>query len=212
MDIEKFISTRQFLYHLTDKRNLPSILDTYTLKSTKVLVNESTLSGKANFLKARRQDHYALVINGNQIFLRDQHPLSEKIVMKNMTPGWTFGDFVYSLNSRVFFWSTEKDLRSHYSRYEKKGEFPVILRVDTSEMIATNSIKPQFCKYNSGGPRCHHSFPEGAAPRGVDTFLKAQTFPFSHNEVREVTFLEQCQLSPSLSIASHPDKSYRKPN
>ena len=188
---------------------MPSILSDYTLKSTIKLVNLSSLPDKTRFLKTRRENHVPIKIGEFEIFLRDQHTLSEAIVMKNMTTGWTFQDFVYTLNSRVFFWSTEKDLRSHYKRYEKQGEYPLILRANTSEVFEINNRKPEFCKYNSGGPRCHHTFTKGAAPRGANSFLNASKYPDVYTTVREVTFTDMCVLPRTIFLSSHPDKAFK---
>src|SRR5690606_9682149 len=118
--------------------------------------------------------------------LRDQDPLFRNIVVKNLEGGWTFEDFVFSLNSRVFFWATEKDLKNHYLRYENQKEFPNILRFKTAEVIAANKHEPQFCRLNSGAPRCSSYYTKGAPPRGPKTFLGANDYPGTPSSIREV--------------------------
>jgi len=210
MELQKFIGSRKYLYHLTDKVNLKSILSDYTLKSTTELIKASTIEKKTAFLRTRRLKHCPITINGFEIVIRDQYPLNPVIAMKNMTEGWMFEDFVYHLNSRVFFWPTEKDLKSHYKRYENDNEFPMVLRFETKEVAALNKSEPLFCKYNSGAPRCHNSFKKGAAPRGKNSFLNAIDYPDPIGSVREVTYLSSCTLPKNIYISSHPSKPFRK--
>jgi hypothetical protein len=210
MELQKFIESREYLYHLTDKINLKSILSDYTLKSTTELVKSSNITKKADFLRDRRLKHCPISINGFDIMIRDQYPLNPAIAMKNMTKGWVFEDFVYHLNSRVFFWPTEKDLRSHYKRYENDKEYPMILRFETKEVVALNKPEPFFCKYNSGAPRCHNSFEKGAAPRGENSFLRAIDYPDPIASVREVTYLNFCKLPRNIYISAHPNKPFKK--
>jgi hypothetical protein len=210
MELQKFIDSRKYLYHLTDQVNLKSILNDYTLKSTKELVKASHIEKKTAFLRTRRLNHCPIKINGFDIMIRDQYPLNPVIAMKNMTKGWVFENFVYHLNSRVFFWPTKKDLKSHYKRYENDNEFPMVLRFETKEVVALNKSKPLFCKYNSGAPRCHNSFKKGAAPRGKNSFLPAIDYPDSIGSVREVTYLSSCTLPKNIYISSHPNKPFRK--
>ena len=210
MELQKFIDSRKYLYHLTDQTNLKSILSDYNLKSTKELIKASNIEKKAAFLRNRRLKHCPITINGFNIMIRDQYPLNPVIAMKNMTKGWVFEDFVYHLNLRVFFWPTEKDLRSHYKRYENDNEYPMILRFETEEVVDINKAEPLFCKYNSGAPRCHNSFKKGAAPRGENSFLRAIDYLDPIGSVREVTYLYSCKLPKNIFISSHPNKPFKK--
>lgn len=210
MELQKFIDSRKYLYHLTDQLNLKSILSDYTLKSTKELVKASNIEKKTAFLRTRRLNHCPIRINGFDIMIRDQYPLNPIIAMKNMTKGWVFEDFVYHLNSRIFFWPTEKDLKAHYKRYENDQEYPIILRLETKEIFDLNKTEPLFCKFNSGAPRCHNFYKKGAAPRGENSFLKAIDYPAEVGSVREVTFKDFCFLPKNIYLSSHPDKPFKK--
>jgi uncharacterized protein DUF7002 len=209
MDISKFILLRPELYHLTDPRNLESILSDYTLKSTKVLTKLVGMSGSYDFLHKRRVGSKE-ISNGTQTYIiRDQDPLYEAIAVKNLTDGYSFSDFVFLLNSKIFFWAKWNDLLSHYARYEKLGQLPVILKLKTEELFKLNNSKAKFCRLNSGAPRCNHHHPKGAPPRGAGTFLSAQQYPGTPSSVREVTFEGQCQLPTTLSFSKHPNKPFK---
>lgn len=210
MDILKFIALRPFLYHLTDEENVKNILKEGSLNSAAILAKRGLVPDVSNFLRTRRVGHYE-INNGSFVArLRDQDPLFEKIVMKNLQGGWSFGDFVNSLNSRVFFWPTEKDLRIHYLRYENQGEFPQILKFSTADIFTINKIEPEFCRLNSGAPRCSSYYVEGAPPRGPQTFQKAPKYLGSPSSIREVTFLNTCILPKEFWLSSHPNSPFRK--
>ncbi len=210
MDLKKFIELRPFLYHLTDEKNVKPILSSRTLSSAATLARIGNVPGVETFLRKRRQGHFPIKNGKFEAILRDQDPLFEKIVTKNLEGGWKFGDFVYSLNSRVFFWPTERDLRTHYGRYANQGEFPKILRFNTAELLAANKSQPQFCRLNSGAPRCSSYYKEGAPPRGPETFLEAALYLGSPSSIREVTFVNECKLPDQIWISDAPDKVFKR--
>lgn len=210
MDINKFIKLRENLYHLTDEKNLENILEKRKLFSTAQLVKIASVTEMDTFLRTRRVGHHQISSGDFTVILRDQDPLFRKIVEKNLVDGWTFEDFVYSLNSRVFFWATEKDLKNHYQRYENQGEFPKVLKFKTLDIISVNLNPPQFCRLNSGAPRCSSYYTEGAPPRGLETFLEAANYLGTPSSVREVTFMNQCILPDHMWIAGHPESQYKK--
>lgn len=208
MDIKNFVKLRPYLYHLTDESNLNSIKSDFTLKSTVVLAGIIDMPNKDEFLHTRRVGHAKLSNERFAFFIRDQDPLSEKITKKNLVGGMTFREFVYLLNSRVFFWAKENDLKGHYKRYENQGERPVVFKIETGKLFAANQHEPKFCRLNSGAPRCSSYYQEGAPPRGRNTFLYAKDYEGTPSSIREVTFENTCKLPQELYISDHPDKPY----
>src|SRR6185295_17449394 len=93
-----------------------------------------------------------------------------------------------AINERVFFWpGTEFRPISygirHFERY--RSERPVILRCKSDLLFNTPGQEPEFCKYNSGSPRCSNGI---GSPRGPDTFVPASRAMFSAAKAVEVTF------------------------
>jgi len=209
MDIDKFIQLRTHLFHLTDAENLPSIIESRVISSSAILAAKAEVPNIEAFLRTRRVGHHEISNGKFKAKLRDQDPLFRNIVIKNLEGGWTFEDFVFSLNSRVFFWATEKDLKNHYKRYENQNEFPKIIRVRTAELFSINSHEPGFCHLNSGAPRCSSYYAEGAPPRGPKTFQKAEDYSRPPSSVREVTFLNSVKLPADIWVSNHPDSPYR---
>ena len=107
MEILEFIESREYLYHLTDERNVALILDKRKLISTQEIVNSSTLtsSEKIEFLRNKRVGHKSIELSVSEgiIQIRDQDPISMKSLARaTKVPG----DFLEILNERVFFWPT----------------------------------------------------------------------------------------------------------
>jgi len=197
MDIEKFIKLRPHLYHLTDPINYGSIMSELKLNSTTRLAELVKMPGKTNYLRTRRIGHEQPVFSkGNFKFRpRDQDPLvTDRTILEGEM---TFGDWVYLLNCRVFFWAKKNDLEKHYNRYKKLGQNPFVFRVSTRELFDLNTTPPMFCHLNSGAPS---HWTRGLPARGQSTFLLAEDYSKSPSSVREVTFTHSCKLPKSLYL------------
>src|SRR5439155_7137821 len=100
--------------------------------------------------------------------IRDQWPLYAGNIA--LEARCSFEDIIQLLNERVFFWPGWHTGpigygRRHFERYE--NESPAILRVPTEKLYAANSdASPQYCRYNSGLPRCSNGL---GRPRGTST-------------------------------------------
>jgi len=210
MNIDRFIMTRPFVYHLTNRKNLDSIVETRHFYSTQTISEMVKMTNRIDFLKTRRRGCVEIG-DGNRIYhIRDQDPLSETVLIKCLEDGWTFSDFVYHLNSKVFFWPTEKDLLKHFARYQKTNEKLIIFKIETEALFALNKQAPKFCRLNSGAPRASSGHKGKGAPRGSRTFLTAKDYPGLPSTVREVTFEEMCILPPSMLVANQPHGPFKK--
>jgi hypothetical protein len=206
-DLETFTERRPYAFHLTSRRNLVSIIHGARIDSAATLIAKD---GRAELPRTRRRRHVTVRIDGREISLRDQAPLHAKNMA--LAEGYTFDDFVESLNQRVFFWpGTEagpiEHGRRHFARYE--AERPVLVRAKTSELIRANMrATPEFCRYNSGSPRWSGGL---ASPRGPDTFLAAQDFPGPASDAVELTFPSAVLLPSTWEIGSHPNGPWTEP-
>jgi hypothetical protein len=206
MDIDKFIERFPYLYHLTSKQNAENIIEKKILYSANSLIDMSKKSVDAEVKTHKRLTHYILNVNGTQISLRDQRPISEVALPKCLTDGWSVGDFLYHLNDRVFMWPTLERLGRHFKRYEK--EKPIIFRFSTEEMLQSNP-HVKFCRLNSGATR-PNSHLEGIAPeRGPNTFLSAKDYTLPARSVAEVTFEKKCKIVGQFGIGNHQNGLYK---
>jgi hypothetical protein len=199
-ELTKFINRRPFLYHLTALENLVHIRENRSITCASELMKSA---GRTDLLRRKRGDHEGVQVGGKKILLRDQSPLHQGNL--RLPGGYTFEDFVESLNARVFFWPGTAlgpiayGMR-HFERY--KGEKPAILRVQFDSLVTSNPLlKPLFCRYNSGVPRCSYG---EKSPRGPDTFLEGIQFSGPPSNVVEVTFEKWVLLPPDTEYGYHP--------
>ena len=206
---------RPYLYHLTARDNLASIRKDLKLKSADTLLRAANLKAK---VRVRRKVAETITVDGRQIMLRDQRPLSENSIA--FVGGFTFPEFVEFLNQRVFFWAGN-DLGpaggaktyglNHFKTY--KDERPAILRINFESLIQANpGHMPLFCQYNSGAPRCSsgHKATGCRVPRGPDTFLPALQFGRGAAAVAEVTFAGHVNLPANVEVASQFEGPWRR--
>jgi len=206
MDLKEFIEARPYLYHLTNRKNLDIIFDERRMLSTKTIAHTVFDKKKAKeFLRTRRPAHETVTLNKRTLHIRDQKPVIVTVLSKSLTDGDS-GDFIELLNKRVFWWPTLNRLNRHYNVYA--AEKPVILRVETAEMLKLNP-KPEFCHLNSGATRCHPAHGGHAPLRGSNSFLYAKDYNMSIASVAEVTFIDECDLPETIWTASNPDGPWK---
>jgi hypothetical protein len=156
-----------------------------------------------DLMGTRRRNHERLTVEGQVILVRDQ----ENLYTGNMTlpRGYEIADFVENLNSRVFFWpgTIEGPIRHGVRRYERyQTEQPVILRLEYESLIdANSSSSPEFCRYNSGSPRCSQG---KKSPRGPHTFVPATSYQGKTGQIVEVTFKGEVALPANTLFGTGP--------
>lgn len=200
MHLSEFIQLRPFLFHLTARSNVGRILRLGVLQPATLLLK---VAGMESQDCQHRPESLIVSVDGDVVHLRDQRPLYERNVL--LQSGWKFGDFLRCLNSRVFFWPGDGagpipiGIR-HFKSYA--NDDCVILQVPTATLIKGNP-DPEFCRFNSGSPRCNNGKP---SPRGPGTFLNAAQFAHTPGEVKEVTFTSEVRLSKSdVAVTSVAD-------
>src|SRR5437868_1012492 len=98
MMIDNYIRSRRYLYHLTDRANLTQISETRCLLPAADWMEQA---GRTDLLRTRRQNHERVTTPDKVIVIRDQAPLRRGNLL--LTNGYTFEEFVESLNRRIFF-------------------------------------------------------------------------------------------------------------
>lgn len=191
-DVGHFAALRPHLYHLTAVENVARIEVARMIESAAELMRAA---GDLTYLRQKRHSHIRLEVDGTVVVIRDQSPLYEGNI--DLQGGWSFEDVIESLNDRVFFWpgrlTGPNDYgERHFERY--RDEDPAIVRVNTALVVGCNeNAEPEFCKYNSGSPRCSGG---NRIPRGPATFVTAAAATFLASQVVEVTFPKGVLLPP----------------
>jgi len=206
MDIEKFIERCPDLYHLTNPVNLNSILSDFTLRSTTILAALFEVQDLGKYLRARRTGHEQPIFSKNNFEFcpRDQDPLRDDWLQ--LEEGITPDEYRYLLNSKVFFWARESDLKRHYKRYKELDQNPCIFRVSTADLFNVNSIPPMFCYFNSG---MTSHWTRGLPVRGTSSFNLAANYSRGPSSVTEVTFEGTCRLPNSIYLTTEINEPYK---
>jgi hypothetical protein len=188
--IEEFAELRPFLYHVTARENLPRLQRTHRLDTAQYLLQAA---GRPELSRLRRSMPVSLLVDGEAVVLKDQHPLIEANVL--LDPPWLFGDFVEFLNQHVYFWPGDAigpilagaRLLVHYAK-----ELPLVLRVSVSDLLSENpDAEALFSSYNSGAPRMQRG---QRVRRGLDLFRPAHAARRKRYEVIEVAFRASLRL------------------
>lgn len=209
IDLDALSQKRPYLYHLTSRVNLPSIIACRELHSASVLFERADPSSAREKVRRRRPGPAAerIVIDGEPVEVRDQHTISEIALPKCLEGGLQVPDYYQLLNYRVFLWPTIARLRRHYARYA--AERPVLLRFRTNDLLALNP-HVEFSRLNSGATR-PNSHLGGIAPRrGRNTFQPVATCNLRIAEIAEATFPERCRLPDEFWTAGNPDGPWRR--
>jgi hypothetical protein len=202
IDLKLLPQKRPYLYHLTSKSNLPSIVSTKTLLSTSVLLGQADDPSVNSHLRVRRKNILQIEIGGRPVLIRDQRPLSEKALLKCLDGGLSPEDYYELLNDRVFLWVTLPRLSRHHDRYV--SEDPVLLRFSTAAILQLNP-NVEFSRINSGATRANSRLGGIASRRGRATFQLAEDYVYKVSSIVEVTVRQRCFLPDRFEWASNPE-------
>lgn len=198
-DLNRFVTARPYLYHLTATANIPLIRRHRRLLCAEQLLRQG---GRDDLLDQRRSGMMSVPFDGAEVLIRDQDPLHKGSIA--FEQGWTFAHFVRLLNQHVFFWPGTAagpipyGIR-HFARYHNSR--PTLIRVPTQSVFG-NCVTPHFCRFNSGSPRCSRG---RHSPRGDATFVTAGEFDGGPAQVVEVVFKEALLLPQGFETAPAPN-------
>ncbi len=189
MHLQRYAKLRPYLFHNTDARNLTGIRAFHRLISP---------SAAGAGFQARRHTEELRRWKGQTLLLRDQRPLQFGHV--EFEGGWTRADLLAALADRVFFWPGDSTGPIPSARRLALG-YPrsVFLRVELTDLLLSNpGNEPQFCKFNSGGPRTTGG---RKSPRGPSTFQVANDWQSRCCDVVEVCFRDSVKLPSSVEVS-----------
>jgi hypothetical protein len=201
IDLDLLPQKKQYLYHLTSRLNLPSIIHFRTLFSASVLFELAYGAAAREYVRRWRPKSKTIEIEGREVEIRDQHTLFKKALPKCLD-GMEQEDYYELLNYRVFLWPTPERLSRHYARYA--SEKPVLLRFATGDVLKLNPYV-EFSRINSGATRPNSRLGGIAPRRGLKTFQSAEYCKYTFRKIAEVTVPQKCVLPSTFQSATHPD-------
>jgi hypothetical protein len=174
-ELKTLIADCPHLYHMAMRQSWPSIR-THGLLPTDTLLNLWEISGQLRTeLTTRRRPKSVAIshVRHGEAVIRDQIPMHDHHLAKCLRDGLTPTDWHERLNERVFFWLTEKRLERLLCAGAYRRDEHVVLKVDTRSLMTAHRDRIELSPMNSG---CTMPFPH---PRGADTFLPIDTYPYA---------------------------------
>ncbi|MBS1845660.1 MAG: hypothetical protein JST53_14685 [Actinobacteria bacterium] len=162
------------LFHMANLSSWPSVRRDGLL-STRSLVDLYEVDGalREEILSTRRR--HSIPLEHGELgtaVVRDQLPLREKALEKCLTD-MTLGDWLETLNSRVFFWLDEPHLENLLGARAYKEDAHDVIIVDTATLVDRDGPKVRLSPINSGSTLYN------PRPRGSQTFLSIEDYPFA---------------------------------
>lgn len=108
-----------------------------------------------------------------RIVLRDQKPLSDKALARCLRDNLAPADWHARLNERVFFWLSRKRVLTLLAGRAYRDHAHEILEIEAAPFVAAHRERIELSPINSGATG---QFP---APRGADTFLPIDAYPYA---------------------------------
>src|ERR1700704_582135 len=163
--MQDYVALRPYLYHTLLRINLPALRESGRLYSTDALRQLANLPAATGL---RRDKRVRLSLPFGTVQAQDQSPLSEGNI--DLRGGWTLRRLIEELDSRVFFWPGDQKGPMPYGQrhFEQYRAEALLLRLPFLPLYESADPKPDFCRFNSGSPRCVGG---RKSPRGPDTFV-----------------------------------------
>jgi hypothetical protein len=163
------------LYHMAEVGSWEGIRR-HGLLSTSALLDRWEVRGAARTeLEKRRRPESVTITHpkhGDAV-IRDQKPMDDRGLQKSLRDGLSPADWYEILNGRVFFWVCEDRLARLLGARAYRGRRQTVLTIDTAGLLERHAKRVTLSPINSG---CTKPNPQ---PRGRDTFLRLDAYPFA---------------------------------
>jgi hypothetical protein len=162
------------LFHMAEAGSWPSI-QKHGLLSTSALLDLFEVGGelRAQLESAHRPESVTISHKSHgSAVIRDQKPMDDRGLQKALLDGITPTEWYRTLNSKVFFWVTEKRLNTLLGARAYRNKRHTVLTVNTSTLLSAHASRVLLCPMNSG---CTKPNPH---PRGRNAFLPMSAYPF----------------------------------
>jgi hypothetical protein len=162
------------LYHMAEAGSWASI-ERHGLLSTIALLDlfevEESLRDAIETKKRResveiRHPHHGVA------WIRDNKPINETVLRRTLV-GMSESEWYGTLNSRVFFWLSEKRLDRLRNAPPYRDRLHDVLTLDTALLLQRHGAQIELAHLNSGAVH-----PSANYPRGIGTFKPIDQYPW----------------------------------
>ena len=179
ISLERIAELHPTLYHMAEFGTWESIRKHGLLSTTALLDLFGVSDPERHSIEACRRPSPVEIGDPRtgKAVIRDQRPMSDSKLAACLRDGLTPSDWYRILNSKVFFWLTEKrllTLMGAYADYEH-----LVLEVDTAGLLKRYSNKVMLTPMNTG------TTSPMAFPRGLSTFQHPNKYRFEMNKKKK---------------------------
>jgi hypothetical protein len=180
MDDEELIERVPRLFHVTEADAWPSIRRRGLLSTSALLELFGVAEPLRSQIEAQPRPRDVVLEDPHlgRVVIRDNRPLRPHI-LRGCLKG-AVSDWCRLLNARVFFWASERRLRTHLRARGHRGQPREILVVNTRRLLARHRESISLCAFNSGS-----ALYPNARQRGPDSFLPLDAYRFDRCRARQ---------------------------
>jgi hypothetical protein len=180
------------LFHMAAEGSWPSI-EQHGLLSTIALLElfDVDLPTRKIIVEQHRPESIPIThaIHGSAV-VRDQKPMDDVGLVRALEGGLQPIDWYQILNAKVFFWVTERRLRTMMNARAYREQPKTILYVDTAELLDRHLDRVVLAPMNTGATK------PMPFPRGPQTFRPLDEYPFEER-------LKKNRRDPIVELAVH---------
>lgn len=163
------------LYHMAERGSWPSIQRHGLLSTSALLDLFEVTGGRREAVEARRRGEGVVLEHPRlgRATVRDQKPMDDAGLARCLQDGLTPEAWYRILNARVFLWLSRDRLHRLLMAKPYRALEHDVLELDAASVVAAYRARITLSPINSGATR---PFP---APRGRDTFLPIDEYPYA---------------------------------
>jgi hypothetical protein len=162
------------LFHLAEAGSWPSIRR-HGLRSTTALLDLFEVTGaRRHEIEARRRPESIAIEHAiyGTVWIRDNKPVNETVLRRTLV-GMSEPEWYRTLNSRVFFWLSERRLERLRNAPAYRDRPHDLIVVNTAPLLAAHGARVELSALNSGAVH-----PGADYPRGAGTFRRIADYPW----------------------------------
>lgn len=175
MTEDELTATFPRLWHMAEDGSWPSISARGLLSTAALLDLYEVVPDLRDKLLSKRRPRSVTISKAGlpAAVIRDQKPMSDGALTKCLGDGITPAEWYETLNSKVFFWLSQKRLRKLLRARAYRFTPQTVITLCTASLIAENRKNVLLSPINSGSTIMN------PRPRGNNTFLPIPEYPFT---------------------------------
>jgi hypothetical protein len=162
------------LWHMAEDGSFDSIMKNGLLSTSALLDLYGVTGQRRTALESERRPESVIISKAGlpNATVRDQKPMTESALKKCLAKDVEPKQWFEILNDRAFFWLSRDRLRGLLGARAYRGRPQTVLTVDTASLLEAHRDRIELSPLNSGATIYNPQ------PRGRDTFLPVERYPF----------------------------------